>query len=294
VTPDAGFPVINVEKGHYSPKFAAQWEASTALPRLLTVDGGIRSNVAPGQCQAQVKGLKAEDAQSICDAVSARTGVSFHLSADGDVLTLEAKGAEAHASTPEEGKNAITALLEVLCALPLAQTGGLATVQQLHSVFPFGDHRGAALGIAQEDEASGVLTLTFSVLHLNETGFQGQFDVRAPICANADNCTGVVEKTFTGFGWSIEGTMSQVHAVDANSPFIHTLLRSYEHFSGKKGFCMAIGGGTYVHEIPGGVAFGAGDDSFDSHLHGANERAMISQLLMCAKIYAAVIADLCQ
>ena len=68
---------------------------------------------------------------------------------------------------------------------------------------------------------------------------------------------------------------------------------AYETYSGKKGYCEAIGGGTYVHEIPGGVAFGAGDHGFDSHLHGANERARLSQLLMTAKIYALVISRLC-
>ena len=81
--------------------------------------------------------------------------------------------------------------------------------------------------------------------------------------------------------------------VEADSDFIRTLLDCYEHFSGRKGYCEAIGGGTYVHGIPGGVAFGAGDAEFDSRLHGANERARISQLLLCGRIYAAVIARLC-
>ena len=57
--------------------------------------------------------------------------------------------------------------------------------------------------------------------------------------------------------------------------------------------CVAIGGGTYVHNIPGGVAFGAGDMEFDSHLHGANERARVSALMQAARIYANVIVELC-
>ena len=114
------------------------------------------------------------------------------------------------------------------------------------------------------------------------------------MCATEENCVKVTEEKFAAFGWQTQGTMTPVHAVDADSDFIRTLLGCYEHFSGKKGYCEAIGGGTYVHEIPGGVAFGAGDTEFDSRLHGANERARISQLLLCAKIYAAVIAQLCK
>ena len=68
---------------------------------------------------------------------------------------------------------------------------------------------------------------------------------------------------------------------------------TYEEFSGRKGYCEAIGGGTYVHHIPGGVAYGAGEHDFPSYLHGPNERARISQLLLTAEIYAAVIARIC-
>lgn len=94
-------------------------------------------------------------------------------------------------------------------------------------------------------------------------------------------------------GWECSGDWYPGHYVEENSDFIRTLLASYEEFSGKKGYCESTGGGTYVHGIPGGVAFGAGDHDFDSHLHGANERAKLGQLLMCAEVYAAVIARLC-
>lgn len=293
VTPDAEFPVINVEKAHYAPKFSAAWEAVEVLPRLVSVKGGIRANVAPGHCAAEVLGLEPEAVETVCQSVAQRTGVEVTVSGDAQGLTIQANGAEAHASTPEEGKNAITALLEVLCQLPLGATPAFDAVKKLHQVFPFGDHDAKALGVAQEDKVSGKLTLTFSVLDLNETGFGGQFDVRAPACATEENLVQVTERVFGGFGWACEGEMSQVHLVDPDSEFIHTLLDCYTEFSGEKGYCVAIGGGTYVHEIPGGVAFGAGEFGFDSHLHGANERARISRLLMTAQIYAAVIARLC-
>ena len=295
VTPDSDFPVTNIEKARYAPTFSAQFPAAdTTAPHLVSIHGGIRVNVAPGECRATVAGLNAAECAEICKLAEHNTGVSFTLMNEGDKLMLVAHGAEAHASTPDEGKNAISALLSVLCALPLEETPALVAARQLHSVFPFGDNAGKALGIAHEDEVSGKLTLTFSVLDLDDKGFSGQFDVRAPLCATKENCSDVVEQKFAGFGWSCTGTMSQVHMVDANSDFIRTLLDSYEHFSGKKGYCEAIGGGTYVHEIPGGVAFGAGDRDFESRLHGANERARLSQLLLCGKIYASMIAGLCK
>lgn len=35
-----------------------------------------------------------------------------------------------------------------------------------------------------------------------------------------------------------------------------TLLKCYEQYSGRKGECMAIGGGTYAHRLKNGVGLG--------------------------------------
>jgi succinyl-diaminopimelate desuccinylase len=54
-----------------------------------------------------------------------------------------------------------------------------------------------------------------------------------------------------------------------------------------------MGGGTYVHHIEGGVAFGAHMPDFDTRLHGANERMHVEDMLTACKIFAQVICDLC-
>jgi succinyl-diaminopimelate desuccinylase len=184
-------------------------------------------------------------------------------------------------------------MLQALTRLPLAQDAAAKAVEQLHNLFPYGDNGGKALGIAMEDEVSGKLTVAFSLLDLDASGCHARFDCRAPLCATPENTKAVTEKVFTDLGWTCTGNFNPAHAVDGDSPFVRTLLDTYEEFSGKKGYCEAIGGGTYVHYIPGGVAFGAGERDFASNLHSANERAKISQLLLTAEIYAAVIARLC-
>ena len=179
-----------------------------------------------------------------------------------------------------------------LCALPLEETPALTAARQLHSVFPFGDNAGAALGIAQQDEVSGKLTLTFSVLHLDESGFSGQFDVRAPLCATKENCSGAVERRFAAFGWSCEGEMSEVHMVDADSDFIRTLLSSYEHFSGKEGYCVAIGGGTYAKALPNIVAFGPIFPGEEVREHKPDEYISVDSLMRNAQIIAAAMYEM--
>ena len=185
-------------------------------------------------------------------------------------------------------------MLELLCALPLAQDEAAAAIRALHRFFPYGDNEGKALGIAMEDEISGRLSLVLSMLNLNEGGFTACFDCRASLCATQATTQGHVEQLFAAQGWECDGEFVEGHAVDGDSEFVRTLLRSYEAYTGKPGYCLSIGGGTYVHEIPGGVAFGPAEPGFENNCHGANERASLKGLLQCAAIYADVIANLCK
>ena len=294
LSPDADFPVTNIEIAHYCPSFSASWKRTEAPGvRVLALDGGIRVNVAPANCTCLLENADKAQLEAVLKQVSGETGVSLSAEFRGNTAKITAVGVQAHASTPDEGKNAITATLQALCALPLAEGAAEETVRQLHECFPYGDNRGKAMGIAMEDKVSGCLTLTFSMVHLDTEGFWGIFDSRDPLCATEENTCRVTEARMAAFGWKCEGKLGPAHAVDGNSDFIKTLLSAYETYTGRKGYCEAIGGGTYVHEIPGGVAFGAGEHDFDSHLHGANERARISQLLKTAMIYALVIGNLC-
>lgn len=294
LSPDADFPVTNIEKAHYCPRFSASWKRTEAHGvRVLALNGGIRVNVAPANCTCLLENADKAQLEAVLKQVSGETGVSLSAEFQGNTAKITAVGVQAHASTPDEGKNAITATLQALCALPLAEGAAEETVRQLHECFPYGDNRGKAMGIAMEDKVSGCLTLTFSMVHLDTEGFWGIFDSRDPLCATEENTCRVTEARMAAFGWKCEGKLGPAHAVDGNSDFIKTLLSAYETYTGRKGYCEAIGGGTYVHEIPGGVAFGAGEHDFDSHLHGANERARISQLLKTAMIYALVIGNLC-
>ena len=67
----------------------------------------------------------------------------------------------------------------------------------------------------------------------------------------------------------------------------------YEQYTGLEGECLSTGGGTYVHDIPGGVAFGCTLPGFDAHPHGADERIRVSDLMVSAKMFAHIILDLC-
>ena len=293
-SPDSGFPVINTEKGSLRPVFTKQWSVQGELPRVKWFHGGIRLNILPGEASAGVEGLTMYDVQPVARNITSRTGIKFTFAHENGVTVIKAKGENSHAAYPEGGNNAITGLIALLCALPLAEGGCKQALNDLNALIPHGDYKGRAMGIAQEEPIAGPLTVAFSLLEITETGLEGRFDSRAPLCASEENCLKVAKAAFEGRGFTFEAVQGAPHHVPADSPFIKTLLKRYEEYSGLKGECLSTGGGTYVHDIPGGVAFGCTLPGFDTHLHSADERVRVSDLMLSAKLFAHIIIDMCE
>ena len=293
-TPDADFPVINLEKGHLSKSFQADYPAAENTPRVLSLKGGNKGNVVPAKAEAVLAGLEEQQIADACEQAEKETKVLFQWKKDGDLIRITATGIAAHASTPEAGNNAVTALLYLVSLLPLAPGEGHEKLMALNRMFHHGDTCGAALQVKMEDEISGKLTMNLGILDYEETHLSGKYDSRAPLCANDENLTRVLKRAFAEAGMEMEsGDLTPPHYVPADSVFVKTLLESYEQYTGKKGEAMSTGGGTYVHDLERGVAFGCMVEGVDNHMHGDDEFMEIDTLLMSAKIFADVIMKLC-
>jgi succinyl-diaminopimelate desuccinylase len=293
-SPDGSFPVVNTEKGGLNGHFTAEWTASDLLPKLVCLEAGTKVNVVPGKASAVVAGIDAEALEHAAAECEKKTGIRFELKLDEDTATITAIGESAHASLPEEGNNALTGLLLYLTELPLAKCEQMTMIRRLLELIPHGDTSGEALGIAMEDELSGSLTLAFSLLKVTESGMEGTFDSRCPVCATEENVLEVVRRNMAKKGLTLHNdSMKPPHHVDGDSEFVKTLLHAYESYTGRKGECVSMGGGTYVHSLKNGVAFGASMPGTDNRMHGADEYAVIEELTVSAKIFAQVIVDLC-
>ena len=249
--------------------------------------------MVPPKAQATVLGLSLDTVEAAIRDLALEEAISFSCQEKGPGVHILCSGQNAHGSTPEEGHNAQTALVALLAALPLADRPSTRALRALHALFPHGDHHGQALGIAQADDLSGPLTLAFTMLTLHDTGCQGRFDSRTPLCGTEETICRPAQAALTQAGFTVQGPLDPPHHVPADSPFLQVLAKCYEQYSGRKSQCLAIGGGTYVHDIPGGVAFGASMPGFVSNLHGPDERVHVGDLLTAAKIYAQVILALC-
>ena len=293
-TPDASYPIVNIEKGRATVFFGASWEKETALPRVISITGGKTLNVVPNRAEAVVEGFSINELDTYCMIASAQTGTKITVDAGEVGIIISAEGTATHAATPHLGVNAQTALLDMLSGMPFAEGKGYEYICALSRLFPHGDCYGRALGAAMSDEKTGELTLNFGVLRFTETDLAGNFDSRTPACADEIDLIGMMQAALEHEGIKLTNTVtSKCHHTPEDSPFVQTLMNIYEEYTGNTREYLSMGGQTYVHEIPGGVAFGCKLPDIDNNVHGANEFIDMEQLMVSAKMFAQAIIDLC-
>ena len=286
-TPDAEFPIINIEKGAIKGTLKKN---RTAKGSLLSLKAGVAVNAVPQKAVMEFSTLSEEEFKHAKDAVEKECGVRLERS--GNTVTVI--GVSAHASTPHIGKNAGLAALSFAVKLPSLSAEDKEAFEAILKLFPYGVTDGSGLGIKMNDEESGDLTCTLDLFAVDDKEMSFTFDSRVPICGNKENCEDVARKSSEAKGFVFETNgMIPPHHVPKDSDFIKALLSCYEKVTGEKGECIAIGGGTYVHEVENGVAFGAILPDVDTHMHGADEWIKVKDLLLAAEIYAESILALC-
>lgn len=293
-SPDSEFPVTNVEKGQFRMDITAEFEEEETEKMLLELCGGTTINIVPGRAYAIIKGLDDDLIRDEAKKVSERTGVSFSISAASNGLRIDAEGQSAHAAHPDDGKNAALALLELVNILPLTECRQTRLLKELGRLFPYGDNRGQALGMAVEDELSGPTTVSADIIEVKPGYISLKADSRTAVAATEENTVKPAETTIREAGFELKKTVKGSHVVDGDSDFIRTLLECYEDVKGVKGHLVSTGGSTYVHDLKNGVAFGAVGEFTDTNMHGPDEFMIIDELKEAAVIYALSISELCR
>ena len=282
-SPDAEFPLINTEKGITGMEI----RAAIADERLVSIASGTRSNVVPGSAVAVVKGDWREAAADAFVVEDEDCGIETEL-VDGNTK-ITVTGVPAHASTPDQGKNAAKMLLAVLEGMGV----GGEPVKLLVEACGEGDY-GLNLGIAGEDAVSGKLTINLGLLFLNDGVLSATFDCRYPVFFNAHAIHATVGKRFAPAGFEmIPGRISEPHHVPESSELVKSLMGVYNEITGTQAKPFAIGGGTYARHLKEGVAFGMMFPGEPELAHQANENIDLSNFFKAARIFAYGIVALC-
>ncbi len=284
-TPDGSFPVINVEKGMMRSFIGGRYEGGA----VKCFHGGSIPNAVPDRAYAEVAAALSDVEAAIA---ADKSGAVFNAAEKDGIVCINAGGKSAHASTPESGINAVTALISLLNRLPNDGTQA-EMLKGLEKIFPCGETDAASVGLKASDK-TGATTLVFSIFNMEDGECSGVVDVRFPTCLNLSVVEEKERAALASAGCTLDKFMGdEPHCVDEDSEFVQSLLRVYERNEGEKGRCIAIGGGTYVHHVDGGVAFGVERGDTDYHMHGADEFITVDELLRDAVMFADAIVEIC-
>ena len=272
ITPDAVDAIVVGECAKYRPGVSAAWERSDALPRVTHLQGGRVRNAIPAEAEAVVAGLTADEVRPIAEKWSAQTEVAFTLTDSPEGLAIRASGRGAHIGKPYLGRNAQTALVELLAKLPLADCGSARAIRAMAKCFPYDDPHGAALGLTVADAVMGRCRINATTCTLHEEGVALQFDGRGGALATEENFARVIDRALTDAGFTVEKSeMDAAHFVDPKAEIVQEMAQLWRTVRGAEPAVVSMVAGSYAHFVEGAIAVGRAAEGIDCRIHKADE-----------------------
>ena len=283
-SPDAEFPLTYAEMG------MLQYTLTRPITEKIRIEGGSAFNSVPSSAEivlpADLEGaLKAAIAESENSAM-------FAYKTEKDELKLTVKGVGAHAAHLQEGKNAISYLMELLSRMPIA--GELKEIVDFYNQH-FGTCLfGEKMGIAAEDEDGGKLTLNIGKVFVKDGNLTFWCDSRIPVRIPVQEIEDKVKEKLqkTGYAFAVASKENSLY-VPKDSQLVTTLMEAYRTVTGdRESQPMYSGGATYSRTISNCVAFGCLlPDQIDT-MHQANECLELKHLEVWLKVMVEAIYQL--
>jgi succinyl-diaminopimelate desuccinylase len=296
--PDADFPIIYAEKGLLDLILVgevpdAEEEAGAEVWTLARWEAGHRLNMVPDRSRAVLEG--SGDVFSLKEKYQEfllKNRIRGYAQEADDHLLLVLEGRSHHGSEPDKGLNAGLEMARFLKTIALDPEG--SRFVGLINEFLVDDFFGKKLGIAQEDDTVGPLTVNAGLFRYRRGGERKLgLNIRYPIRGNGEDIRKAVAERVRPYGLEIgETDHKPPHYIDPEHPLVQTLSRVYEERTGEKASLLAIGGGTYARALNNGVAFGPLFPGKEETAHQADEHIEVEDLLKAAAIYAQAIYEL--
>ena len=276
-SPDAEYPVINIEKGgcHLMIK------GRQAGLKVLEMNVGERPNVVPGFATALVEG--GEELVKKVNAASWDYPVEARL--ENGAVRIDTVGINGHAAMPEHGRNAIGQMMLVLKAL--GAKGIVETLADRIGMTCYAEN----LDIAMEDKISGKLTCSMDMVRTEGEYISAVMDIRYPVLFNLEPAFTLMQTAMPDC--EVVNLHSRPpHFVSEDTALVKELLEAYHEVTGLEKKTIAIGGGTYAQSMEEGVAFGAMFPGEVEMAHQADEYLTLQSMFESARIFARAIVRL--
>lgn len=280
-SPDADYPVINIEKGGCHVRF--EGELSKEGLQVLSMQVGERPNVIPGFASALVEGD--EETVRLAKEAGERLGFPVEATEGNGAVIIETTGVTGHAAFPSRGRNAIGQMLLVFKELGVQ--GALLDLAEAVGMTYCGEN----LGIAMRDGVSGELTGSLDIIRIQQGRVEALMDIRYPVLLHQDAMVDMIRMRLPDMQITVPGSHPP-HFVSEHTELVQELLEAYHEVTGGEKRTIAIGGGTYAQSLEEGVAFGALFPGEIEMAHQANEFMTEESIFQNARIFARAIVRL--
>jgi len=291
-SPDATFPAIHAEKGILDLKFSADLTAeNTAGLELKLIKGGNATNMVPDYAEAVLSGIEKDKLLELLSDINYKQD-DLIIEAENKKIKLSYHGISAHGSMPEDGKNAISYLIDILAELPFAKTKVKEFLTFYKDKIDL-EYDGASIGCKDEDDVPTALSFNTGIIKGNQKKIEFIVNIRYPVKSSAEKVVSDIRKNIDGNLIKLD-LLSDAEPlyIAKDDPFIQKLMAAYQEFTGDKSEPIAIGGGTYARKVKKGVAFGPLFPGQPELAHQKDEFIRIDDLVKSAAIYAKAIIDI--
>ena len=293
-TPDADFPVIHGEMGIL--KFEIVKKINKSLKpgiKLISLRGGNAPNMVADNCHAT---LFTSDVQSLKNKLAEyrdRTGNNIGIKVYEKNVKLIAQGISAHGAHPENGRNAISMMMELLGELQINNEDISEFVEFYNEKIGFNLH-GEKISLSLEDQESGMLIFNVGQAAIDKETARIIVNIRYPISCTDDDVYDILAKEIEQYDLGImKISNTKPIYMEKDCEIVTSLMDIYRKHSGDiESQPMVIGGGTYARSMDNAVAFGACFPGEEEVAHQKNEYIRIDSLMKSAKIFAEAIYTL--
>lgn len=215
-------------------------------------------------------------------AGAAGHGVSGALGTAFPRLEIKAQGIGAHASTPEQGINALALITAVLleAGIPLEPPHADA-IRFLHGAMATD---GSGLDVRCADDLSGPLTNNLGVLQWENGRITANFNLRYPIRQSGEELAARIRAVAQARGFTADIGDDPPHYVPPEGELIQALQKAYEEETHQPAKLLTMGGGTYARLLKNAVAFGPVFPGQPELAHQRDEYISVADLLACTRI----------
>lgn len=278
-TPDSSYGICVAEKGLQRIAFK---DVANDNKILKSFKAGTVVNVVPNRATAVIE-CTDEEANNV-KKIAKNIDCEYDFTYQNGELNIVSHGISAHATKPQEGKNAVMYLVELLTkSFAEEKIGSFLYFLNNYIGHTF---NGEKLNVNFKDVPSGKLTLSLNLINIDTDICEAVSDIRFPVTFKKLEIIERIAEVANKQGVEIEdiGGMKPLYLPET-LPLISILKSSYKNITNNDATIISTGGGTYARDLHStGVAFGPCFNSAYNRIHDVGERANIKEFWLHAQI----------